>query len=149
MTEPTQLLDRSSKIILGVDDSREMQKLLQAIICHAGYTYVGVGSGRNALEEITARNPFDAILLDVEMPRMDGFTACAQIRNHFKGKTVPIIFLTFHNTVTDFEKCKAAGGNDFIVKPFTGKTLIERLDRWSSKLIEPHRDTDLSIQRMP
>jgi two-component system sensor histidine kinase/response regulator len=135
MTQPTQPLERSSKIILGVDDSREMQKLLQAIICHAGYVYVGAGSGNSALAEIAARNPFDVILLDVEMPGMDGFAACAQIRKHLKSKTVPIIFLTFHNTVTDVEKCQAAGGNDFIVKPFTGKNLIERLDRWSSQLI--------------
>jgi two-component system sensor histidine kinase/response regulator len=135
MTQPTQALERSSKIILGVDDSREMQKLLQAVICHAGYVYVGASSGESALAEITARNPFDAILLDVEMPGMDGFATCARIRKHLNGKTVPIIFLTFHNTMTDFEKCKAAGGNDFIVKPITGKTLLERLDRWSSQLI--------------
>jgi CheY-like chemotaxis protein len=136
MTQPTQTLDRSLKIILGVDDSREMQKLLQAIICHAGYVYVGSSSGDSALAEIAARNPFDVILLDVEMPGMDGFATCAQIRKHPNGKTVPVIFLTFHNTVTDFEKCKAAGGNDFMMKPFTGKTLIERLDRWSSQVID-------------
>jgi two-component system sensor histidine kinase/response regulator len=136
VTQLAQPLDRSSKIILGIDDSREMQKLLQALVCHAGYVYVGAGSGESALAEITARNPFDAILLDVEMPGMDGFATCARIRKHPNGKTVPVIFLTFHNTVTDFEKCKAAGGNDFIVKPVTGKTLIERLDRWSSQLIE-------------
>lgn len=135
MTHPTQTPDRSSKIILGVDDSREMQKLLQAIVCHAGYAYVGASSGDSALEEITARNPFDVILLDVEMPGMDGFAACARIRKHPKGTTVPIVFLTFHNTVTDLEKCQAAGGNDFMVKPFTGKILIERLDRWSSQTI--------------
>jgi two-component system sensor histidine kinase/response regulator len=135
MNQPTQPLDRSSKIILGVDDSREMQVLLQAIICHAGYVYVGVSSGNSALAEITARNPFDVVLLDVEMPGMDGFAACARIRKHSKGKTVPIIFLTFHNTETDVENCQTAGGNDFIKKPFTGKTLIERLDRWSSQAI--------------
>jgi two-component system, sensor histidine kinase and response regulator len=135
MTQPVQALDRSSKIVLGIDDSPEMQKLLQAIICHAGYVYVGASGGNSALAEITARNPFSAILLDVEMPGIDGFATCTRIRKHTKGETVPVAFLTFYNKVTDFEKCKAAGGNDFIVKPFTGKTLIERLDRWSSQLI--------------
>jgi CheY-like chemotaxis protein len=133
MIQETETIDRRSKVILGVDDSRQMQVLLSAIICSAGYTYVGASNGNDALAEISARNPFNVILLDVEMPRMNGFELCTRIRNHPKGKAVPIVFLTFHNTVTDIEKCNAAGGNTFIVKPFTGKTLLQHLDFWSSK----------------
>lgn len=125
------VLARRTKTILGVDDSREIQKLLQAILCSAGYTYVGASSSDHALAEIVSRNPFDVILLDVEMPGMNGFDACERIRKHPKSATVPIIFLTFHNTNTDVEKCKAVGGNDFIVKPFMGKTLLQHVDRWA------------------
>ena len=84
-----------------------MQKLLQGIR-HAGYTYIGVSSANKALAEITARNPFDLILLDVEMPGLNGFATCVRIRKSSKGKAVPIIFLTFNNTVTDVENCGKA-----------------------------------------
>ena len=137
MAQPNTMLDRRSKTILGVDDSDEIQTLLHAIIANAGYSFVSAGSGDRAMSEIVDRNPFDVILLDIEMPGMDGFTLCERIRKHPKGKSVPIVFLTFHNTVVDVEKCKSVGGNAFITKPFTGKTLLQHLDHWSARRVDP------------
>lgn len=129
--DPT--FDRRSKIILGIDDSSEMQMILHATINGAGYTYLHARSPAEALDCIAARPPFDVILLDVQMPEMDGFKLCSEIRKRPQGKKVPIIFLTVQNTVADFEKSKAVGGNAFIVKPFNAKTLIKHLDRWTSQ----------------
>ena len=137
LAQPNVPLDRRKKTILGVDDSDEIQTLLHAIISHAGYGYVSASNASRAMVEIVNRNAFDAILLDVEMPGLDGFTLCSDIRKHPKGKTVPIIFLTFHHRESDVEKCKAVGGNTFIVKPFTGKTLLQHLDHWVSHPITP------------
>ncbi|HKT16546.1 MAG TPA: response regulator [Stellaceae bacterium] len=134
-TEQTQKPGRPAKTILGVDDSEEMQTLLHAIVSSAGYAYSSAGGGDEALQKIGAHEPFNSILLDVEMPGMDGFTLCERIRAHPKGASVPIIFLTFHNTMADLEKCKKAGGNAFIVKPFTGKRLLQHLDHWSSMTV--------------
>ncbi len=128
--------NRRSKIILGIDDSRSMQVLLQGIICSAGFSYVGVSNGNDAMAEIAARNPFDVILLDVELPGIKGFDLCKRIRKHPKGKNVPIVFLTIHNTETDVEISKSVGANTFIIKPFTGKTLLQHLDYWSSRPAE-------------
>ena len=132
MAEQTKTPGRPGKAILGVDDSEEIQTLLHAIISSAGYSYSSASGGEEALAKIVAHDPFSSILLDVEMPGMDGFTLCERIREHPKGAGVPIIFLTFHNTLADLEKCKAVGGNAFIVKPFTGKRLLQHLDHWSS-----------------
>jgi CheY-like chemotaxis protein len=98
---------------------------------------VAANSGAEALETIAAREPFSVILLDIQMPGMDGFETCRQIRATAKGKRVPIIFLTVNNTVGDVEKCKAAGGNAFVMKPFNAKTLIRHLDHWSTQVAKP------------
>jgi CheY-like chemotaxis protein len=144
MTQPNKTLDRRSKTILGVDDAREIQTLLHAIITNAGYSYVSADNADRAMSEVVSRNPFDVILLDVEMPGVDGYTLCGRIRKHPKGKSVPIVFLTFHNTAVDVEKCKLAGGNAFITKPFTGKTLLQHLDHWSTRQAEPQDGTRLA-----
>lgn len=137
MTEQTKTAGRPGKAILGVDDSEEIQTLLHALISSAGYSYSAASGGEEALAKIVAHDPFSSILLDVEMPGMDGFTLCERIREHPKGTSVPIIFLTFHNTLADLEKCKAVGGNAFIVKPFTGKRLLQHLDHWSALSAAP------------
>jgi CheY-like chemotaxis protein len=148
MTQQPETIDRRSKIILGVDDSREMQKLLQGIICHAGYTYIGANSANKALAEIAARNPFDLILLDVEMPGMNGFSTCARIRSNSKGKMVPIIFLTFNNTMADIDNCKAAGGDAFVVKPFTGKVLLQHIEHWLSRAALPPSAPEVTAEAL-
>jgi CheY-like chemotaxis protein len=133
MNERKQEFDRRSKTILGVDDSVEMQAILHAMITGAGFAFTAAQDGPEALAQIAAREPFSVILLDVQMPGMDGFELCQQIRKQPKGRSVPIIFLTVRNTTADVEKCKAAGGNAFIVKPFNSKTLVRHLDHWSQQ----------------
>lgn len=124
---------RQSKSILGIDDSPELQSILHGAIRKAGFGYVAAHSGAEALEIIAARQPFSVILLDVQMPSTDGFEVCRQIRSMPKGRRVPIIFLTVHNTVGDLERSQSVGGNAFIVKPFDSKTLIRHLDYWSTR----------------
>ena len=128
-------IERRSKTILGVDDSPEMQAILHAMITGAGYAFTAAQDGAEALAQIAARELFSVILLDVQMPGMDGFELCREIRKLPKGRSVPIIFLTVRNTTADVEKCKAAGGNAFIVKPFNSKTLIRHLDHWSQQSV--------------
>jgi len=135
--QPNPAIDRRSKSILGIDDSWEMQAILHATISGSGYTYVAANGGTEALDIIAAREPFSVILLDVQMPGMDGYEVCKQIRASAKGRRVPIIFLTVNNTIGDVEKCKAAGGNAFVVKPFNAKTLIRHLDHWSTQGPKP------------
>jgi CheY-like chemotaxis protein len=133
MSEQKSEIDRRSKTILGVDDSPEMQAILHAMITGAGYAFAVAQDSTEALAQIAARAPFNVILLDVQMPGMDGFELCRQIRKLPRGKSVPIIFLTVRNTSADVEKCKGAGANAFIVKPFNSKTLIRHLDHWSQQ----------------
>ncbi len=122
--------DRSTKTILGVDDSEETQTILRALIKGAGYSYVSALNADEAMALLDARGPFDVILLDVQLPGTDGYELCKRMRQSSKATSTPVIFVTVNNTVEDVQRSKRVGGNAFIVKPFNTKTLIRHLDHW-------------------
>ena len=74
----------------------------------------------------------DLVLLDVEMPDMDGFEVCRRIREKPNGDSVPVAFVTVCRSEADVSAAIDAGGNDFIAKPFDVKTLMSRVTRWLS-----------------
>lgn len=125
-------LKHSSRILLA-EDNLVNQKLANMMLSKAGYTVQVVGNGRLALETFT-KNPdqFDIILMDIQMPEMDGLEATRQIRD--KGFTdIPIVAMTANAMKGDKEKCIEAGMNDYISKPIKReivfKILEERLYR--------------------
>ena len=82
-------------------------------------------NGKIAIEKLTTTH-YDIILMDLQMPEMNGFEATAYIRNQLKSN-IPIIALTADVTTVDVEKCKAAGMNDYISKPIDEKLLYEKI----------------------
>lgn len=130
--------DLSSKIVLGVDDAAENLFLLRSAVKAGGYTFVGAHSGAECLSLLHRVAP-RLILLDIEMPVMDGFATCRQIRAIAQLKHVPIAFLTARKTGEDMKKCLEVGGNDFIIKPFDVTKLLERIRHWTGKrVMTPH-----------
>ena len=119
-----------SKIIVGVDDVPESLALVDHIVSDAGYTFMGAGGGAECLA-LVARIVPQLILLDVEMPKMDGFETCRLLRADGRLTHVPIAFLTARKSSEDVRKGMAAGGNDFVLKPFDRAKLIERLNYWT------------------
>jgi CheY-like chemotaxis protein len=122
---------RRSKIVLVVDDAPEMQLHMQNLIEAHGYTCLTVASGPDCLE-IVNRVPPRLILLDVEMPSMDGFETCRRLRRMPALQRIPIMFLTARKTAEAVRAGIGAGGNDFMVKPFDPVRLLERVDHWVS-----------------
>lgn len=103
--------------ILVAEDNWVNQKVIEKMLQHLGFTPVIVPDGEAALEAQRA-TPFDLILMDVQMPRMDGFTASREIRKLTSEPTRPwIIALTAGATLDDRENAKAAGMNHFLAKP--------------------------------
>ncbi len=100
--------------ILIVDDERDIVSMLNQYFCKIGYVVYTAINGKEALNAIT-KHP-DIILLDINMPDMNGFTICEKIRNFV---SCPIIFLTAR--IEDCDKIKgfAVGGDDYVVKPFS------------------------------
>jgi DNA-binding response OmpR family regulator len=136
MTESVSLnsADPSTKIVIGVDDAPENLFLLQSAVKAGGYTFMGARSGAECMTLLHRVMP-RLILLDIEMPMMDGFETCRQIRAMSHLRHVPIAFLTARKTTEDVKKCIELGANDFIVKPFDMVKLLERIKHWTSRRI--------------
>ena len=122
--------------ILLVEDNPVNQKMTHLMLSKAGYTVIIAGNGKQALELFkNTEEGFDLILMDINMPEMDGIEATRQIRSHemqFKPETrVPILALTA-NVLTDFkQKCLGAGMDDFLTKPIKRDLVFEALQTWS------------------
>jgi CheY-like chemotaxis protein len=114
--------------ILLVEDSVPNQKVALAILQNHGHDVVVASDGQEALE-LCAAQRFDAILMDVQMPGMDGFACTAAIRSAEAGtgRHIPIIAMTAHALAGDREKCMAAGMDDYVSKPVRREELFRAL----------------------
>lgn len=112
------------KIMLA-DDELSMQTLIENIIIDAGYEFVVVNDGLEAIQRYEDENP-DLILLDVMMPKLDGFSVCRELRE--RGCLVPIVFLSAKGDIVDKSIGFKAGGDDYLVKPFNPEELLLRIE---------------------
>jgi signal transduction histidine kinase/DNA-binding response OmpR family regulator len=115
--------------VLVVEDNALNQKLMGILLTQMGCVFEIAGDGNKAVKK-TGEKRYDLILMDIQMPGMDGFEATSRIRNRLKVDT-PIIALTGHVFKEDEEKSKAVGMNDFLTKPVEIKTLKEKIIRWT------------------
>lgn len=106
-----------------VEDEAGIREMTAMYLTQKGYQVVSAKSGEDALEKLKTINPH-LILLDIEMPGMDGFQTCKKIR---KIVRVPIIFLTVRREVLDKVKCFELGGDDYVTKPFDFDELEARI----------------------
>ena len=103
--------------ILVVNDTIENLRLLSSMLSEGGYEVRPVTNGRQALQAVE-RDPPDLILLDINMPEMDGYEVCARLKESPKVRDVPVVFLTALSEVADKIKAFDVGGIDYITKPF-------------------------------
>ncbi|MFH1981502.1 MAG: response regulator [Pseudomonadota bacterium] len=121
--------------VLLVEDNVINQQVAREILKGAGIRVVVAGNGREALERV-ATETFHAILMDIQMPEMDGYTATREIRRLEGMKTLPIIAMTAHAMKGDREKCLAAGMDDYVPKPIDAEALLETLARRVSEAVK-------------
>jgi len=111
--------------VLVVEDIALNQLLMRTLLDDFGFQCEIAGNGRIAIEKLSSTN-FDIILMDLQMPEMNGFEATEYIRNTM-GSNIPIIALTADVTTVDLAKCKAVGMNDYIAKPVDEKFLYSKI----------------------
>jgi signal transduction histidine kinase/DNA-binding response OmpR family regulator len=117
--------------ILIVEDNVINQRLTERVLQKLGYEPEIVGNGLEALQALVQKS-FDLILMDVQMPEMDGLEATRQVR--LRGGDQPVIIAMTANAMQgDQEECLQAGMDDYISKPVKMEILVERLERWASK----------------
>jgi two-component system, sensor histidine kinase and response regulator len=134
---------KTGQRILLAEDNAINQKLAVALLQKAGYSVDAVENGVQAFEKIQA-NQYGAVLMDVQMPEMDGFEATQKIREIEKqtGQHVSIIAMTAHAMHGDRENCFEAGMDDYITKPIQPKVLFSVLERWT----QPTRSSKEDLQ---
>ena len=117
--------------ILLAEDNRVNQALARRLLQKQGYTVVIAENGREALIALDTEN-FDLVLMDVQMPEMDGFEATASIREKERttGTRLPVIAMTAHAMKGDEERCLMAGMDGYISKPISPQKLFEALEKY-------------------
>jgi diguanylate cyclase (GGDEF)-like protein len=119
--------------ILVAEDDTNIRHVLAIQLEDAGYEVVAAEDGIKALEEVQKRAP-DLILLDIMMPKMDGYEVCRRLKADYQTSTIPIMMLTAKSAVHEKVEGLEIGANDYLTKPYSSKELLARVKsilQWS------------------
>jgi len=145
------LVPATKPVVLVVDDVSANRELLEGYLYDLGYEVRQARDGLDALEKIHAEEP-DLVLLDIDMPRMDGLTLCARVKADPLRRLVPIILITASHDRATRLKGLEAGADDFLTKPFDAKELLVRTqvllrDRALNKRLDAAEGVILTLAR--
>ena len=150
-------LPRFNARVLAAEDNPVNQELVRLLLENLGCRVTLVGNGQEAVSAVTdlpldaLLDPYDLVLMDCQMPLMDGFAATGAIRDYEVRenlfKRLPIIALTANALEGDRERCLAAQMDDYLAKPFTQRQLAVTLERWLP--LAPHVDATGTFDREP
>jgi DNA-binding response OmpR family regulator len=115
-----------AKHVLVVDDEPNIVLSLEFLMKREGYNVTTAGDGDAALEAVDAKVP-DLILLDINMPKRDGFDVCQTLRANPEYKDVKILMLTAKGRDVDQEKGLALGADDYVTKPFATQDVVAKV----------------------
>ena len=133
--------------ILVVDDEREIRNVLRLLLEREGYEVILAPNGNEAVRAVEKNPDIDLCIMDIMMPRLNGIEATARIRDF---SDVPVLFLTAKSLDTDRSDAYRAGGDDYLVKPFSGPELLLKVDamirRYNKYRSKPVADDNDSIR---
>lgn len=112
---------------LVVDDSRSMRAILTKQLRELGFTVVEAPGGAEALRALDQDGPFDLVLLDWNMPEMDGGTLLTRLRSDPEFADIPIMMVTTESEMEQVEVALQAGASEYLMKPFDRQALCEKL----------------------
>jgi CheY-like chemotaxis protein len=142
--------------VLVAEDNPVNQELVSIMLEGLGYRADITSTGREALNAVIRQNladanadPYDLVLMDCQMPDMDGYDATAEVRRleqqHAKERRLPIVALTAHVLDSERQRCKLAGMDDYLSKPFSQQQLGEVVARWLSPDVD-HQEVGTKVQ---
>ena len=115
-----------SKLILAVEDQEDNMQILRDLITSAGYEMIEAENGKDALAAVTKRRP-DLILMDIQIPIIDGYEVTRRIKADPALRSIPIIAVTSHAIGGGEEKARAAGCDHFVAKPYSPRQLLAKI----------------------
>jgi twitching motility two-component system response regulator PilG len=110
--------------VMVVDDSATIRRTAQTLLTKEGYAVVTAEDGFDALAKIVDHTP-DLVLLDIMMPRLDGYQTCAVVKSNAAFQHIPVIMLSSKDGVFDKARGRLVGSESFVSKPFTRDDLLE------------------------
>jgi two-component system cell cycle response regulator DivK len=118
-----------SKRILVVEDQEDNMQILRDLLINAGYEMVEAENGEEALAAVAEQLP-DLILMDIQLPIMDGYEATRRIKADPASQSIPIIAVTSYALSGDEAKARAAGCDDFVPKPYSPRQLLAKIRQY-------------------
>jgi two-component system, cell cycle response regulator DivK len=115
-----------SKCILVVEDQEDNRRILRDLLGNAGFELIEAESGEDALSAVMKQRP-DLILMDIQLPQMDGYEATRRIKSNPEMKEVPVIAVTSYALAGDEAKARAAGCSAYVSKPFSPRALLAKV----------------------
>lgn len=109
--------------VMVVDDSKTIRRSAENLLSKAGCEVVTAGDGFESLAKIAEHEP-DIIFVDIMMPRLDGYQACALIKNNTKFRNTPVIMLTSKDSIFDRARGRLVGSEQYLTKPFSREDLL-------------------------
>ena len=118
-----------SKRILVVEDRPDSRQIIRDMLAGTDYEITEAENGEEALTAIAKQRP-DLILMDIQLPIMDGYTATNQIKANPALRSIPIIAVTSYALASEEEKARAAGCDDYVTKPFSPRQLLAKIRQY-------------------
>ena len=117
------------KCILVVEDQEDNRQILRDLLTNAGFEMIEAENGEDAVASAQARRP-DLILMDIQLPVLDGYEATRRIKAHPDLKSIPIIVVTSYALSGDEDKARLAGCDDYVAKPFSPRQLLAKIKEY-------------------
>ena len=116
--------------VMVIDDSKTIRRTAETLLKKAGCTVITATDGFDALAKIADSKP-DIIFIDIMMPRLDGYQACALIKNNSTFKSTPVIMLSSKDGLFDKAKGRIVGSDEYLTKPFSKEELLGAIKEYA------------------
>ena len=127
------------RTVLVVDDSATIRRVVADVLQPRGYRVIEAADGIAGIREIASQRP-DLILLDISMPRLDGYRLCRLVKGHAATKDIPVVMLSGKDGTFDKLRGRLAGSSDYITKPFETNVLIDKVERYLRQTDVSHKN---------
>lgn len=117
----------ANKILL-VDDEPELVAMVKLRLEANNYEVITAANGRQALEKAKKENP-DLIILDIMMPKLDGYQVCGALKTNKKYNKIPVVMLTVKSQPDDIKRGEEAGASAYITKPFEAQMMLDEIQK--------------------
>lgn len=118
-------MEKKARVLL-VDDEPDLVQMVSVRLTAAGYEVVPAYDGQQALDQVKQNRP-DLIILDLMLPKLDGYKVCRLLKFDERTKTIPVLIFTARAQVEDVTLATECGADAYLTKPFEAKTLLDKL----------------------